>query len=232
MFDPTLNMELSQHLFDIQMAKYTQRARQSPDRHIPHSSAATTQRTSDAVKEEQVTNNLGTGGGIYISRDHPTQIIPGIDIRDSIEHSNRLAEQANQLAERSNLLIERSNRIAERANEMTERLNYPAQHTNNLLERLTDLFGRVDEHFERSYRLAELSIKPIEKLEEVLKKINKVLVGIQHAIVRNRKGNTHNAADCLVNESGEVLGQSAATSYATFEGYQTGLLVARIANSP
>lgn len=39
-----------------------------------------------------------------------------------------------------------------------------------------------------------------------MKNINKVLVGIQHAIVRSRRGNKESAVHCLVNEVGETLG--------------------------
>ncbi|KAL5632027.1 hypothetical protein ACGC1H_000150 [Rhizoctonia solani] len=194
MFDPRVSMELSQHLFDIQMAKYTQRARQSQVNLIsigtPSSgSSETIERTSENAQEELVTNNSGVGADNAAEPGQPVQTMSNLAIRERIETSNRLAEQANQLAERSNLLIERSNKLAE----------------------------RTIQYFEQTNRIVESSTKPVETLGEVLKNINKVLVGIQHAIVRSHKGNTVKAADCLVNEKGETPGQSTEMAYASFE---------------
>ncbi|CUA72734.1 hypothetical protein RSOLAG22IIIB_10271 [Rhizoctonia solani] len=191
-FDPNINMELSQHLFDIQMARYTQRAR-------------TIRRTEHTTQPERTcTNNVGTAAGVGI--DQPTQQVPDMQARDAIERSNRLAEQANQLTERTNLLIERSNQIAERANQLLERPNEPLQQSNSLAEKFIELFGKLNGHFEHSHRLAELSTKPVEKLEEVLRDISRVLARIQHAIVRNNRNNTTKAADCLTNEKGYTPG--------------------------
>ncbi|CUA74393.1 hypothetical protein RSOLAG22IIIB_11187 [Rhizoctonia solani] len=191
-FDPNINMELSQHLFDIQMARYTQRAR-------------TIRRTEHTTEPERTyTNNFGTAADVEF--DQPTQQAPGTQVRDAIERSNRLAEQANQLTERTNLLIERSNQIAEHANQLLERPNEPLQQSNSLVENFIELLGKLNGHFEHSHRIAELSIKPVEKLEEVLRDISRVLARIQHAIVRNNRNNTAKAADCLTNEKGYTPG--------------------------
>ncbi|KAH7335742.1 hypothetical protein B0J17DRAFT_52666 [Rhizoctonia solani] len=48
MFDPRLNMELSQHLFDNQMARHTQRARQSHAHESPTANVSTTVASSRA----------------------------------------------------------------------------------------------------------------------------------------------------------------------------------------
>ncbi|KDN40471.1 hypothetical protein RSAG8_08091, partial [Rhizoctonia solani AG-8 WAC10335] len=50
-----------------------------------------------------------------------------------------------------------------------------------------------------------------------MKNINRVLVGIQHAIVRNYKGNKLTAADCLVNEKGETPASSKTTYHRSYD---------------
>ncbi|KDN36164.1 hypothetical protein RSAG8_11045, partial [Rhizoctonia solani AG-8 WAC10335] len=192
-FDPHIDMELSQHLFDIQMATHV--ARRNP-----------------VVGEPDVsTNNIGTGANItdpYVLTQH----MRAIGIQDAMERSNRLSEQANQLIERSNLLAERTNLLLERSIDPAEQPSRPSEHVNQLLERL-------NEHLDQSNRLAKESTQPVEQLGDALKNINRVLVGIQHAIVRNHKGNTISALDCLVNEKGETPAISRTTSSLTFSDF-------------
>ncbi|CAE6374402.1 unnamed protein product [Rhizoctonia solani] len=187
MFDPRINMELSQQLFDIQMAKYTQRTRQSRAAlvwaGIPSSSPTTIfKRTSDEAQEEPTTNNSGTGANNNLASGQSIQTLSDPAVREYLQTSNRLAEQANQLVERSNLLIERLNQLGERANELAERSKQPAE-TNILVEKVTELFGRLNDHFEESNRIAKSHTQPVENLGDILKNINRVLVGIQHARV-------------------------------------------------
>ncbi|CAE7108028.1 unnamed protein product [Rhizoctonia solani] len=205
-FDPSVNMELSQYLFDIQMARYQQRAKQSrlvsvlPDGSIAIP-AKIAQQTDDSIEQDR---EVQTEDGVGFSQS--IQMVPNPEIRDAIERSNQLADRANQLVEQTNLLIERSNQIAERANQLSERSSQPVEQSSSLLERFTELFGRLNGHFEHSNRLAEISTKPVEKLEEALRDISRVLARIQHAIVRNHTGNTVKAADCLTNEKGYTPG--------------------------
>ncbi|KAG8686781.1 hypothetical protein FRC11_008375 [Ceratobasidium sp. 423] len=199
-------------------AKYMQRAKQNQSVSAPrdapslHYHKAIEEAVVTIEEERRATNNPGPEIDA-IEPDRPMERAPDAGLQDAIVRSNRLAEQANQLAERSNLLIERSNQIAERANQLAERSNEPAEQSNNLVERFNELFSRLNGHFEQSNRLAEISAKRVEIFEEVLRTISRVLVGIQHAIVRNHRGNTYKAADCLVNEKGDMLGQSRATGY-------------------
>ncbi|CAE6400663.1 unnamed protein product [Rhizoctonia solani] len=209
MFDPRLDMELSQHLFDIQMARYTQRARQS---HIASMSykfpssnpAREVERAADVAEELHATTNNAGSGSNTVDSDRLARVLQDIGICDVIERSNRLAEQANQLAKRSNQLIERSSQIAERSNQLIQQSGQPAELSNRLFKKFNELFEQFNEHLEESNNLAEESTKPTERLGDVLENINRVLVKVQHAIVRNHMGNTKNALDCLVNERGEV----------------------------
>ncbi|KAH7335735.1 hypothetical protein B0J17DRAFT_52195 [Rhizoctonia solani] len=156
----------------------------------------------------------------------------------AVEYSDRSAQQANQLAERSNQLIERSNQLAEQlnqpshlpnhltarsnkileqSNQLAERLNqvlgelHPVRRANELSERANQLSEHLYQSFQRSNQLAEQANGHAERLGNVMKNINKVLVGIQHAIIRNRKDNGWGAIFSLVNEAGEALGVSRTT---------------------
>ncbi|KAG8689287.1 hypothetical protein FRC11_003377, partial [Ceratobasidium sp. 423] len=224
-YDPRVNMELSQHLFDLQMAKYTQRAKHDQASPVPPSlpttsSVGTVQRTADTIREvETATNNAGTGADVIGSNQPEQRVLEG-RIHDAIERSNRLAEQANQLIERSNQLAERSNQIADRANQLVGQSNRPVEHSDAVAQRFNQLFERLNQHFERSGQhhersnfLAEELIKPVDKIGGALGNINKILMRIQHAIVRNQKDNGISALDCLANEKGETPGMSDAMSH-------------------
>ncbi|CAE7200264.1 unnamed protein product [Rhizoctonia solani] len=222
MFDSHTNMELTQYLFDVQMARHMQRARQT---HVPKpisraNVTRTVEQAADPIKDldASATNNPGTGARVA----ELAQSTLDARLSDSIERSNRLAERANELTERANLLIERSNVIAERSNQLVEKSSQPAEQSNKHTDRFNQLFERLNRHLEGSAQLAKESTKPVEKLGEVLVNINKVLVRIQHAIIRNHKGNTLRALDCLVNEKGETPAMSDMTDNVTFADFFTG----------
>ncbi|KDN36162.1 hypothetical protein RSAG8_11043, partial [Rhizoctonia solani AG-8 WAC10335] len=214
-FEPRVSAELSQHLFDIQLARYMHRAAQRQPSTRPHevtrhpnlvrAAETTIDRTEKAIAH---TNNAGTGGAVAGSHQ-----LQDTSIRDILERSNQAAERANQLSERSNQLIERSNQIVEKNNQLIERSNLPAEqltqptdssNTSHLDERPNELLGRLNQHLEHSNRLAEAFKTPIEQIGDALRTINKVLVRIQHAIVRSHKGNTPFTIRSLVNEKGDV----------------------------
>ncbi|EUC55122.1 laminin domain protein, putative [Rhizoctonia solani AG-3 Rhs1AP] len=216
MFDPRVNMELSQHLFDLQIAKYTQNVRQnqikSTSGEAPDSSSTkVVEQTAGSTPDlKATTNNPGSGANSSVS-DQSARLVPKVDVQNALEQSNRLAEQANQLIERSNQIAERSNQIAERSNQLAERSDQSFEHSNKLAERFNELFERLNQHseqsnqhHERANHLVEKLPKSVEKLGDALKVINKVLVRIQHAIVRSHRGNTIDALGCLVNEEGKT----------------------------
>ncbi|CAE7110351.1 unnamed protein product, partial [Rhizoctonia solani] len=216
MFEPGVNAELSQHLFDIQLARYMHRAaRRQPSMrpyvtsHLTSGSLAVS--APERSENDTVSaNNAETGDSVVTTGSHP---IDSAGIRDIFERSNQLAERANQLLERSNELIERSTQSFERNNQLIEQSNLPAEQfaettespsTNSLSERLGELLGQLKQYFERSNQLAEGAKTPMEQIGDTLKSINKVLVGLQHATVRSHKGNTHHAIRSLVNEKGDT----------------------------
>ncbi|CAE6463781.1 unnamed protein product [Rhizoctonia solani] len=195
LFDPNINMDLSQHLFDIQMSRYMQRMSQSQSSPIVHgiarpSGPEVAERGNAPDEIAVVTNNAGTGAEADVGYD----VSQPIGIHEVMERNNRLVEHANILMERSNQLVERSNQLIEEPHRPSEQSNTITEILNKLLEHSNEISKQFN--------------KPIEQLGEALGRINKVLVGIQHAIVRNRKGNTIYAVDCLINEKGETLAET------------------------
>ncbi|KDN36158.1 hypothetical protein RSAG8_11039, partial [Rhizoctonia solani AG-8 WAC10335] len=264
MFDTGVNMELSQHLFDLQMARYMRLAGENPPspEHpsraiiMPENPAQMAGHSPNTIEEPvSVANNAGTGEDATEVPRTP-QSMSGMVAHELMERSNQLAERFdrflecfidvterscrlarehnsqafaerfNQVLERLTQLIEqhyqpreKSNKFTEdfsqfleRFNQLIDKLHQPAQRANELAERSNDLADRANQ-------LAERSNKPVEKLGEQLKNINRVLVGIQHAIVRNHKGNTTNAVDCLVNEKGQIPGEMRMDLRSTFRHF-------------
>ncbi|CAE6459477.1 unnamed protein product, partial [Rhizoctonia solani] len=259
MFDARLNMELSQHLFDVQMARYMRLAGESAPGSIPQvsgpeSSVQIMEQTSNATGGTITpTNNAGTGANATAEQQTP-HLAPGIDIREPMERPNQLSEQFNKLLERSNELLDRcsqpsdhsdsktlvdrfnqvlerltqrveqsyqrpegSDRVAERFNQLFERFNQQIEQSNQPAQRANELAEQSNGLADRANQLSEQANKSGERVADMLGIINKVLAGIQHAIVRNHKGNTYKAADCLVNEKGETPGQNSQMWHVTFE---------------
>ncbi|EUC58350.1 hypothetical protein RSOL_248940, partial [Rhizoctonia solani AG-3 Rhs1AP] len=182
LFDPQVNAELSQHLFDVQMARYMERCSHTGP--VSHSNAPAEPANSHPVEpanEETNTATNNAGRATDVADTHQTAQPIDPTIRDAIERSNRL--------------IERSNEIAEQLTRAVEQSSQPTNQPSYLVEKVTEIFGRMNEHFEQSNRLAEASMKPVEKLGEILKNINKVL---------SHKGNTSKAVNCLINEKGNT----------------------------
>ncbi|CAE7050952.1 unnamed protein product [Rhizoctonia solani] len=187
LFDPQVNAELSQHLFDIQMARSIERCSQAyptPQSNAPIEPAGSTYPLDE--KTSASTNNPGRALDLV---DTHQAAPPG-----TTEQPGQLADTSNQLVERSNQIIEQLTRALERSNQTRD----------DLVEKVTEMIGGLKTHFERSSSLVGECIKPVEKLGDTMKNINRVLVNVQHAIVRNHKGNTLSAADCLVNEKGNT----------------------------
>ncbi|CAE6533051.1 unnamed protein product [Rhizoctonia solani] len=193
MFDAHVNMELSQHLFNIQMARYMRHAGESQPNPMPQATSSaesprqTVEQAPDAPNVPEIleeptvsTNNAGTGANA--AGDHeasqPSSHVGAMDSSNerathTVDQSN-LASQSDQQVERFSQLFERFNHLIEQSSQNTVKANELSEQANKSWERIRDVLGNV----------------------------NRVLVGIQHALVRNHKGNTINALDCLVNEKG------------------------------
>ncbi|CUA67634.1 hypothetical protein RSOLAG22IIIB_07492 [Rhizoctonia solani] len=195
MFDARVDMELSQHLFDIQMGKKNPAGSISQET-LHLSSSRSVAQPSKLYEESNIAAiNAGTGA-TAVEFDPPARTAEDFSLRDVIERSNQLIERSNTIAERTNQLVEGSNHLTE---------------SNKLAEKFHELLSKSNENSEKSNLLVEASTKYIERLGDILERINKVLVTIQHAIVRNHKGNTKYALDCLTNHNGETPGLSKTT---------------------
>ncbi|CAE6437137.1 unnamed protein product [Rhizoctonia solani] len=261
MFDAHVNMELSQHLFDLQMARHMRLAGETQPTVAPEMIAEASkthpnkaEAPGKSKESETARNNAGTGAQVTETR-RTSQSVIGVDVRDLMERSNQLADRFNQLMERSNELVERYgqpadkcdsptvaeklSQVLERLVQMTERLQQPAEQSNQLAERFSQLFERFNQLVEQSNRpaqkanelaeqsnnladranqlaeklnqscdrsneLSEAANESIENVGGLLKNISRVLAAVQHAIIRNHKGNTINAINCLVNDKGEM----------------------------
>ncbi|CUA67176.1 hypothetical protein RSOLAG22IIIB_07244 [Rhizoctonia solani] len=212
-FDPEVNMKLSQHLFDLQMARHMRIAGETQPKLESRTSVksdnpvGTVEWQHETDETMDRTNNVGTGGS-EVNVEPTSGMVPGA-VKGLMEQSNRLAERFNQLLERSNELMERSSPPSDQSNQLTEQLN-------RAIERFDQLMEQLAQSSTRSNELAQEANKHAERFGDIVGNINRVLVGIQHAIVRNHKGNTENAMFCLVNETGEALGISRSSEGATF----------------
>ncbi|KAG8730272.1 hypothetical protein FRC11_007121 [Ceratobasidium sp. 423] len=210
-------MELSQHLFNIQMARYMRLAGESQSTAVSPAIARSeelptriTEQTPNAANDSTTaTNNAGTGSNPVIGDQTP--LAPGTGMQEFMERSNQLSEHFNLVLERLTQLVELSHRpadqshqLAERFNQLLDRFNQLVEQSNPSARRTNELAERSNQIAERANQLAEQAQKPLERLGDMLRNINNVLVGVQHAIVRNHKGNTVGAVDCLVNEKGET----------------------------
>ncbi|CAE7102781.1 unnamed protein product [Rhizoctonia solani] len=260
LFDARTNVELLQHLFDLQMARHMRVSSEIQPRHIlqiaiePTNLAQTVENHRPSEDSVTSTNNVGTGANVTDTHDTP-QSTTGIDVRELMERSNQLAERFNQLLERSNEiaegysqpadqssiqpLAERFNEVLERLTRIVEQTHQPTEQSDRFAERFDQLFERLNQlveqstqhtqranelaersngsadkanqlaeqlnqSHERSNQLSEQANKIWEQVGEISGNVNKVLVKIQHAIIRNHKGNTISALNCLVNEKGET----------------------------
>ncbi|KDN33789.1 hypothetical protein RSAG8_13118, partial [Rhizoctonia solani AG-8 WAC10335] len=256
MFDPRVNMDLSQHLFDLQMARYTRLANERQSIPQPPETVRSTfpaqiiERAAEVEETVSTTNNAGTGANTTIP-EQITQSIPVVDTRELFERSNQLferfnqlvehsneiatrpvqpteqpnclaerfnqvlerisqlmehaggpAEQSDQLAERFNQLFERFNQLAEQSTQSAQRANEFAQRSNHISERANELIEQLGPSSAADYQHTVDNNQPTERFGDILRNINRVLVGIQHAIIRNNKGNTFRALDCLINDRG------------------------------
>ncbi|KDN40474.1 hypothetical protein RSAG8_08094, partial [Rhizoctonia solani AG-8 WAC10335] len=183
MFDPQVHMELSQHLFDIQMARHMRLAGEvrpslEPQASaIPESPAPSLETPQNTTEVIGATNNAGTGEnatGVH----QATLSAAGFDVRELMERSNQLAERFNQaleqftkLAERTNTpteqpdyLTERFDRLFERFNQVVEQANQSAQQANQFAERSNQFTERSNQFAERSNQLNERSNQLFEQL--------------------------------------------------------------------
>ncbi|KEP49158.1 laminin domain protein [Rhizoctonia solani 123E] len=151
MFDPQVHAELSQHLFDIQMAKYMARCVSSQAKSMDKESGiAMSTNSIHAIKRGDggcysAGDNIPSITGTSLAQsDDSAQVYPDADIRDALEQSHRLAERANQLAERSNRLVEQSKQLVEQS-------NYPVEKLDSTLGKISRILVGIQHAIVRSH---------------------------------------------------------------------------------
>ncbi|KAG8731053.1 hypothetical protein FRC11_005249 [Ceratobasidium sp. 423] len=235
MFDAHVNMELSQHLFDIQMGE-------NPPHSTPQATASVDSSTRNmeylpnrADEETTPTNNAGTGANATEVPQTP-HLAPRLDMRELMERSNRLAEQFNRLLERSNELVERStkpadsqsqtfaerfNQVLERLTQLVEQSRQPAEQSDRLAERFNQLFEQFNHLTEQSNQPAQRTDQLAEQLNRSSERSNQLSEQANKSWERlgnvlSHKGNKISALDCLVNEEGETPAISGITGTLNF----------------
>ncbi|CAE6480704.1 unnamed protein product [Rhizoctonia solani] len=188
LFDARTNMELSQHLFNLQMARHMQTSGENKPRLIsqitvgPVSSVQTAEVTQQCSSGDSTTttNNMGTGANVADTH-HTTQQTTGIDVREVMERSNQLAERLNQLLEHSNEIAERCSQpadqpsirtLAERFDQVLERLAQVVEHTHQPTEQSDRMAERFNQIFERLNQLAEQSAQRTQSANELAERSN------------------------------------------------------------
>ncbi|CAE6442627.1 unnamed protein product [Rhizoctonia solani] len=187
MFDAHINMELSQHLFGLKMARHMGLAGEiqpilAPKAIVKPSSTFTNmiQTPNKTEGDTAATNNAGTGEETTTVH-HAYQSVIDISIRDLMERSTQLDERFNQLLERSNELVERwgqpidqsgSPTLSEQFNQVLERLTQVIEHSQQPTKQSDQLAERFNQLFEKLNRLTEQSNQPAQKANELAEQSN------------------------------------------------------------
>ncbi|CAE7050912.1 unnamed protein product [Rhizoctonia solani] len=191
MFDARINMELSQHLFDIQMARHMRQASESqpisqlaeaPEYRTP----AVEQGTTINDEATGATNNIGTG----TNNTGVPQSPPSFDMGELMGRSNQLAERFNALLERSNELVERcneTNNLPERFNQVFERFTRFIEQMGRPNEEPNSLAERFNQLFERFNQLIEQSTQPAQRANELAERSNQLTEGANQLVEQSNK---------------------------------------------
>ncbi|KAF8697216.1 hypothetical protein RHS03_07790, partial [Rhizoctonia solani] len=198
MFDAHVNMELSQHLFDLQMARHMRMAGErvstwgSEATPKPPVTLPNTPHTSSKTEETVTTNNIGRGAD-DIEAHYTIHSVTVTETSDLIERSNKLAERFNQLLERSNELLEGRNRSTDNSSTPNS-----AQQFNQILERLTQIVEhfqkpaeQFNQLFERLNQLVELPKQPAQRANELGEQSNNIAVRANQLIEQLNQSFVH-----------------------------------------
>ncbi|KAH7335848.1 hypothetical protein B0J17DRAFT_668103 [Rhizoctonia solani] len=221
LFDAHVNMELSQHLFDLQMARYMRHAGESP----PNAGSPVTAASEIPTREERslngvdetslTTNNVGTGSDAI-----GVQPTSSVDTRELLERSNQLAERFSQLLERSNELVERCNQPSElpssqnyselfsqtleRLAHAVEQLHRPAEQPNRLDERFNQLLERFNQLLEQSNQPTQKANELAERSHEFANRANQLAEQLNQS--HERSNQLSEQANTTWEEVGNMLG--------------------------
>ncbi|CAE6483215.1 unnamed protein product [Rhizoctonia solani] len=208
MFDQRVSMELSQHLFDLQMGETR------PISVSEHSAEPV--RPAPAIDQNMVIledtfagmNNAGRGANAPIA----LQPAPVIDTHELLERSNQLSERFNQVLERFAQAIERihepslhSDQLSERFNQLLERLNLLTEQSNQLAQqsaaRSAQPFEEPSQSVDKFNRLIEQSSQYAGRFGQLFEQLNGLISQLVHPLQRS------NELSARANELAEQLNQ-------------------------
>ncbi|CAE7176604.1 unnamed protein product [Rhizoctonia solani] len=187
MFDQGVNMELSQHLFNLQMSRHMRLSgenTQSPPLggSVPRSagSAQVMGRSTDVTKETpESTNNSGAGASAPVE-DPPSQPTSTDNIRELMDGSNQLAERFNLVLERFTQAFERahetspqSDRLTERFNQLLERFNLMTERSNQLAQQSAETSNQLLQKLAQPVPVEQLS-QPMEQSNRLIERFNQL----------------------------------------------------------
>ncbi|CAE7153717.1 unnamed protein product [Rhizoctonia solani] len=186
MFDQRVSMELSQHLFDLQMARHMQLASDTRQDSLPRDivrptdSTQIVEQSTDATEEVLAsTNNSGTGANAPVG-GHSSQSASTETIRELIDRSDQLAERFNQVLERFTQAVERthrtppeSDRLSERFNQLIERFNLLTERSNQLAQQSAKTSNQLLEKLAQPVPVEQLS-QPMEQSNRLVERFNQL----------------------------------------------------------
>ncbi|CAE6527588.1 unnamed protein product [Rhizoctonia solani] len=200
MFDAHLNMELSQHLFNLQMARFMRYADQSQPSSVaqavprPASPFQATERTANRAEDITTTaNNAGTGAEAVGIHPSPP-LAHGIDMheepsRDAVGRRTQSTEQLNPLADRFGQVLERLTQLVEKVCRPADKHDQLAERFNQLLERFIQVTEESNRPAQQAYQLSERtnqlldwSNQLVEQLSETVHESNQLLSQVTQQI--------------------------------------------------
>ncbi|KEP46499.1 putative laminin domain protein [Rhizoctonia solani 123E] len=218
MFDQRVSMELSQHLFDLQMARHMRLAGETRPISVSEHSAEPV-RPAPAVDQSTVIledtlagmNNAGIGANAP-AINIALQPTPAIDTHELLERSNQLSERFNQVLERFSQAIERihepslhSDQLSERFNQLLERLNLLTEQSNQLAQqsaaRSAQPFEEPSQSVDKFNRLIEQSSQYAGRFGQLFEQLNGLISQLVHPLQRS------NELSARANELAEQLNQ-------------------------
>ncbi|KAH7335739.1 hypothetical protein B0J17DRAFT_667594 [Rhizoctonia solani] len=192
MFDPYVHMELSQHLFDIQMARHMRLAGDvqpnlESEQNAQFDYPVQPRELAPNVTEEMCDSTSSPRADRRAEGvTKPSQLVPGIDICELIERSNRLIDRSNQLLERTQpadqvtQTTERFNQMLEQFTALVEKVHTPAVGSDQPI----DCFVQV---FERFARVISELIQPVQHSNQHAERLNQLVQGFYEPIERSNE---------------------------------------------
>ncbi|KAL5632145.1 hypothetical protein ACGC1H_000227 [Rhizoctonia solani] len=190
MFDQRVSMELSQHLFDLQMARHMRLAGETRPVSVPEGSAESTS-PAPGFDQNTVTledtlagmNNTGRGANAP-AMNIASQPAPAINTRELLDRSNELSERFNQVLERFAQAIERLREPSPHSDQLSERFNQLLERFNLLTEQSNQL---VQQSAKRSVQPLGEPSQSVEQSNQFFQQLNSLISQLVHPLQRSNE---------------------------------------------